>query len=41
MAHVQAVTTDEPTAMPPADPFVDASVDDLPLGGLPTPDQQS
>jgi flagellar motor switch protein FliN/FliY len=41
LAHVHDVTSDEPVAMPPAsDPFADASVDDLPLGGLPTPDQQ-
>jgi flagellar motor switch protein FliN/FliY len=27
----------DPLAQPPVDPFADASVDDLPMGGLPTP----
>src|SRR3954464_2519669 len=27
----------DPLSQPPADPFADASVDDLPMGGLPTP----
>ncbi len=27
----------DPLSPPPVDPFADASVDDLPMGGLPTP----
>jgi flagellar motor switch protein FliN/FliY len=27
----------DPLSQPPVDPFADASVDDLPMGGLPTP----
>ena len=36
MAGTAAVQPD-PLSQPPADPFADASVDDLPMGGLPTP----
>jgi hypothetical protein len=36
MAATEEVAPD-PLAQPPVDPFAGASVDDLPMGGLPTP----